>query len=291
MISSFALAFLLSASDSFGIDWTPANSGWTSGLRGIPAALTPSPEGLHFRSIGPGDGPQFYEDDMVRTLPAPLLFADHPLIVMQVMFPPFETWPMGGNNTGNRMYFRFRIIAVGSDDFGGSGVFYPGFFIGRSPTGEPYFAFRTLVDHTLLTPIPQAGPWTIAIGFDDAGLIEFYAAPGYVAITAADKLPKPPEAYPRYLKSISQLFLQLSNDVTAPGLSEPDWVIRSVACYTQLPPLSASAESLSCSGYPGAEYALETSVDLSSWSLDRVFTQSLNQPARDGFYRLHSINP
>ena len=279
---TFALAVLASCSDLFPPDWTATANSWTGGLRGLPAALTASAEGLHFRSIGPGDGPQFYEDDMLRTLPRPITRAENPFIVLRVNFPPFETWPTGLNNTGNRMYLRFRLTAV--DQYGRN--YWPGFFIGRSVSGTPYFAYRTLVDHILLAPIPQAGPWTLGIGFDETGLIEFYAAPGYVALAASDMLSKAPEEYPQFMQTVNQLFLQISNDVTAPGLSEPDWVLNRLSVFAALPRLDVSAAGLSCNGYPGATYTLERSAGLDAWEIERTFVASLNMPASDGFYRL-----
>lgn len=248
-----ALILLLSCSDFF---FSAAN--WTPGLRGMPS-IELIADGLSVRSADDAD-------DMLYDFPRPLLRSEKPFVRLWVWIP--ELPPSPGN------YFGFRVTIT--DQY--QRLVWPGIFVGRNENGSPWFFSRVLVD----TPIAPAstGWWTLALGWRDDGLMEFYVSAGRVEHPT--KVAQDDSSWPTYMESVSGHFIALRNYA-------PVFILNAltVDAILPMPSLIPSLHGVTLTGgYPTEPYELESSPDLASWSLVALLANGELWPYPDGFYRI-----
>lgn len=269
------LLLLTSLSD----DFAALSPIWHAGLRGMPQTEIVA-NGLALRATSGEPVP--YVDDAVRTFTRPVLLAERPFAVYHVWLPPFSEWPTQPNANGTYSYLGLRLTITRTQ---GGGFTWPGIFVAGGPNG-PHFIPRVLIDSVVSRPITQAGWWTLAIGCRQGeDFLSFYAAPGKVALTEADRFFSDPELFPTTVRSFDGWFLQVIESAT----ETPAWTVGAVQLYADIRPTLSIARdgdnvTLTTSGYPGESYPIQRSVDLLSWQSFAGFVDAIVEPSQ--FYRL-----
>ncbi len=236
MILTAALVLLLSASDTF-----DQFSGWQDGFRlGMETAIV-QVEGDSCLRISTSQ----LASDIVKSFPRPVLASERPFAQAHIYVPAFDQWPTG---TGNFCGFRLTITRTQG------GYVWPAIFLAHD-AGNPCLVCRVLGDH-FGRALDVAGWWTLGVSCAVDNRLAFYAHPGRVALTEADRFFTDPDGYTT-VQSFDGWFLQVTQGA---------WFFGDVQLWENVPPLrierAGGAVALT-PGYPGM--LLEKSTDLSSW--------------------------
>ena len=284
---------------------------WRAGLRGMPESLTVRNGVLAIRSVDDGDDPYPSAEDMTSTyadqIGRALDAAEGPSIVAWILVPPLPEWPTGVNASDFREWFGVRVTAYDAQLPLNGGFFFPGIYFATAD-GGPCLIARVgdgYTDDVTIGRVATAGWWTIGLAWSAEGVTEYYAAPGRVSLTNADRLHVTPKfADPAANRSIDQLvgnFIALRMTYPATGQLSPDWRMDNFRVYTStaaaLPKVDlrvkngeARLEIAGCSR--GYRYLLQRSTDLVTWSTVLDFVSSggateFAEVAPDcGFYRV-----
>jgi hypothetical protein len=276
-----ALLLLSSASD----DFSTLSPEWQQGFRGLPDITIVERGGDSCLALSVNDtAPDnfFGTDEIVRSFPRPVLASERPFAKCYVWLQPFDEWPTQPLNSGSYNYAGFRLtIRRTAGDY-----VWPGIFISRGGNGLPALTVRVLQDR-FVRPIAEEFWWTLAIRSGSTGALEFYAAPGRVALTYADLFFTDPDGFAT-VQSFDGWFLQVSAE--AGQATSRQWFFGDVQLYADIRPTlelsydshaslnrvasdlvaqasgSRSIRLTIAGGYPAEPYAIERSTDLATWA-------------------------
>jgi hypothetical protein len=317
-----AAMFVLSAASGFAApggylveaisdECTTINPIWGAGLRGMPEVLGVQNGSLSVRSVDNGDDPYPSAEDMTTTysdqIGRSINASEGPSIVAWIWLPPFDQWPTGVNASGFREWFGIRVTAYDADLPLDYGLYWPGIYVSTDDAG-PCLIARVgdgYAPDVTIGRISTDGWWTVGLAFNSAGVTEYYAAPGRVALTDSNLLHITPQFEdPAANRSIDQLignFVALRMTYPPTGQLSPNWMIDNFRVYVKSPPalprltpyLQRGQLNIEVTaGSKGFRYVLQRSEDLVSWNTvtsyvsdgsDWTYSESISHRA---FYRV-----
>lgn len=285
---------------------------WVAGLRGMPELLTVDNGVLSIRSVDNGDDLYPSAEDMTSTyadqIGRALDAAEGPSIVAWIWLPPFAEWPSGVNASGFREWLGVRVTAWDAQLPLNGGFYFPGIYLATDDAG-PCLIARVgdgYADDVTVGRVATAGWWTIGLTWNADGVTEYYAAPGRVSLTNADRLHVTPtfddEVANRSIDQLVGNFIALRMTYPPTGQLSPDWRMDNFRVYTRtapaLPKIALRVQSgearLEIAGSSrGFRYLLQrSSTDLASWTTVRDYVSdgdaiAFSEPAAGrGFYRV-----
>ncbi|HEY4282011.1 MAG TPA: hypothetical protein VGM62_03035 [Chthoniobacterales bacterium] len=257
---------------------------WEPGLRGMPEVLTIQSGALSVRSIDNGDDPYPSAEDMITTysnqIGRALDASEGPSITAQIWLPPFDQWPSGVNASEFREWFGIRVTAYDADLPVDYSLYWPGIYIATDDNGPCLIARvgDSYAPDVTIGRITTDGWWTVGLAFNSQGITEYYAAPGRVALTDADRLHVTPTfSDPVANRSIDQLignFIALRMTYPPTGQLSPNWLVDNFRVYVKTPPklpvlsphVQGGTDNIGVTaGSRGFRYLLQRSEDLAGW--------------------------
>jgi len=281
---------------------------WTPGLRGMPEFLSVTDGVLSIRSIDNGDDPYPSAEDMVTTysdqIGRSFEAAEQPSITAWIRVPPFDQWPTGVNASDFREWFGIRVTAYDAALPIDSGLYWPGIYVATDDQG-PCLIARVgdgYADDVTIGRITTDGWWTVGLAFSSAGVTEYYAAPGRVALTDANLLHVTPhfddQAANRSIDRLMGNFVALRLTYPSTGQLSPNWQLDNFRVYVKSPPAlpvttpSRQGNNINIAvsaGSAGFRYKFQRSDDLAGWDTISSYVadgtnRSYSEPASQHAY-------
>ena len=257
---------------------------WGPGLRGMPEVITVQNDALSVRSIDNGDDAYPSAEDMITTysdqIGRSLEASEGPSIVAWIWLPPFNEWPTGVNASDFREWFGIRVTAYDAGLPTDYHLYWPGIYVSTDDYG-PCFIARvgdTYAPDVTIGRITADGWWTVGMAFNSKGVTEYYAAPGRVTLTDANRLHVTPKfTDPSANRSVDQLignFVAVRMTYPPTGQLSANWLIDSFRVYVKAPPVlpklrprvqSGQVDVVVSAGSRGFRFLLQRSQDLKTW--------------------------